>query len=109
MTDRIGGWVAHGENTGAVTNAGKVAKAGYQHVIYGIDASFSATPGSPVLLTIYDTDVSPNPVLWSGYVLAEFVRTFPAGLCVTPGHGFLAQLAASGSLVGKLNIDGATR
>lgn len=111
--DRIGGWNAKGASPvgGAPAIAEKVAQANKQHIIYEMSASFSGTPGSPVALSIVCPDVSPNVVLWDGYVggASPSEITFPAGICGPIGGGIEAVLAGSGSLVGKVNLHGNTR
>lgn len=111
--DRIGGWNAKGSSPagGAPAVALKTAVTGKQHVVYSMSASFSGTPGSPVAVSIVCPDVSPNVVLWDGYVGGANPPeiTFPAGLCAPIGGGIEAVLAGSGSLTGKVNLHGNTR
>lgn len=109
MTDRIGGWNTTATATNAIAIAAKGAVAGKQHVVKAVSASFSAAPAAPVLLQIVDPDVSPNIVLWEGYVSQPNGWTFPNGISVTPGHNVIAILLAGGSaLLGKVNLHGFT-
>lgn len=110
MATDIGGWVARATATNAITIASKGAVANKQHIVYGVSASFSAAPAAPVLLQIVDPDISPNVVLWEGYISTPWAPTFEGGLSVTPSHNVIAILLAGGSgITGKVNLHGETR
>lgn len=111
MASRIGGWnVTATSAPGAIAVATKAAESNKQHVIYAADASFSAAPGAPVLLTILDTGVSPNVVYWQGFlpVTNELEKVWPSGICIETGRGVSAILEANGMLVGRVNLHGIT-
>lgn len=88
----------------------KPAQSGKQHIIYAVDAEFSAAPSAPVLLTIVNPDVSPNTVYWQGFVPVtnDLDKTFPKGVTIEPGAAVAAVLSANGSLVGRVNLHGVT-
>ena len=111
--DRIGGWNVPASGTHVPLTAAKTAQAGKQHVIYAVQATFSTAPAAGVLCQIVDPDVSPNLVLWDGYLGGSTTppeKTFPAGLCAPMGHSVVAELADPGSgVTAKLSLHGNTR
>ena len=63
-----------------------------------------------MLLQITNPDVSPNTVIFSGYVpiTNNGDIQFPAGVAMPIGAGVDAVLAGNGSLVGRVSIHGKT-
>ncbi len=109
---QIGGWNVLGSATNLPAIAEKVGVAAKQHIIYRLDASFSAAPAAPVLVSLVCPDVSPNTVLWSGYVstATPWPITFSEGLPVPAGQGVEVVLGAGGSaVIGRVNLFGTTR
>lgn len=104
---RIAGWTVTASASSAVATATKAAQGSKQHIIYGIDASFSAAPGAPVLMQILDLSVSPSVVVWEGYTAGLVPVQFKQGLAITPGAAVAAVLASGGS-IGKVNLHGVT-
>ncbi len=105
------GWVASATATAATataTQAAPTAPAGGSPkvlVIFGVDASFSATPAAPVLLQVRDG----ASVIWSDYIGQNYQRQFQRGIRVTAGNAASAVLASGGaSVIGWVNLDGAT-
>lgn len=104
---RIAGWSVAASASSAVATATKAAESSKQHIIYGVDAGFATTPGSPVLLQILEDDVSPATVLWEGYVTTPNSFTFKQGMKCGIGRQVSAVLQ-SGGAVGKVNLHGIT-
>ncbi len=104
------GWVQTAAQTNAVATATQpapatpvVAMSPKKNVVFGVDASFSSAPASPVLLQIKDG----STVIWQDYITSTFTRQFIRGINVTPGNAVSAVLAAAGStIIGTVNIDG---
>lgn len=99
MADRIGGgWTQPGSslpNTAfAVTRPPPAS--GKQHVLSGMSISFNGTPSTPVEVMVIDPDVSPNTLLWDGYVGQSRDVEFPGGIHVPPGHQVAVAVAAGG-------------
>lgn len=111
MSDRIGGWNANAVSaSNAVVTAHKAAVASKQHVLTGFDVSFTAAPASPVLVQIYEPDLSPNVPIWSGYVTGAYTSKTFDGLTVAPGQGVSIDVGAGGnSVTTRVNLQGVTR
>lgn len=103
------GWCATNLSTAnAPVTATKAAPGASDcHVVYGVDAAFSAAPTGVPQIQIKDGDAN---VLWQGYVTsAPFVREFPAGLAVPQGKAVSVTLNAGGAgVLGAVNLDGKT-
>jgi hypothetical protein len=101
------GWIKSATADNAAATATKAAVSNKQHIIYGIDASFSA--GSLVkLVTLKDG----STVIWSGYTQGSTLSVeFPHGIAITAGTDAVAVLAASGTggTIGYVNLHGVTR
>lgn len=109
---RIAGWNATGTSGQNVPlQVTKAAASGKQHVVTGLDVSFSAAPAANVICSIVNASVSPNSVLWSGYLANNWPgKIFSEGLAVTPGCSVEVQLAgAGGSVIAKVNLTGYTQ
>jgi hypothetical protein len=104
------GWVVSAQATAAAATATQPAPlqpyvSARKNIVFGVDASFSPAPGSPVLLQIKDD----STVIWQGYVptTGNLVRQFTRGLNITPGNAASAVLASGGaSVTGSVNLDG---
>lgn len=107
MSDRIGGWSVTASADNATATVTRAADTNKQQVVYGVSASFLATPTAPCLLQI----LNGITVVWEGYVSAPVIIDFPAGIAMTPGGACSAVLAASGTAgrLGKVNLHGASR
>ena len=105
MTFQRAGWVAKDSKDDAAATATKAAVVGSQHVVYGVDASFSLAV-SDKLLQIKDG----TTVVWEGYLTDRDKWTFPTGIAMTVGNACSAVLAASGTggTLGKVNLHGNT-
>lgn len=101
------GWVAVDSKDNAAATAAKAAPTDTrkQHVVYEVDASYSAT--KTLLLQIKDG----TTVIWEGYVYDQRHVSFPRGIAITIGAACSAVLAASGTggVIGKVNLHGVTR
>lgn len=110
---RIAGWSINGvSGQNAAFQLKKAAQSGRQHVIESLDISWSAAPGSSVIASLVNPDVSPNTVYWSGYIggTALAAKTWPSGLAIPPGAGVEVQLGAGGgALIGRVNLAGYTQ
>ena len=110
--DRRTGWVETDSEDNAEATASRAAETGRQHVVYSVDASFSAINAGLVLLQVKDGTTT----VWEGYAGSDtdgstyIEKEFPAGLTITLGAACSAVLAASGTggTVGKVNIHGVT-
>lgn len=109
----IGGWIARGSSGagGAPATAHRPGQANKQHIIYSIDANFSAAPAAAVLVQLTNPDVSPNTIIWEGYlpITNGFSRDFAAGISCPIGASVDAVVAGNGSLTAKINMHGITR
>lgn len=102
-----GGWIAKDSKDNATATATKAAVSGKQHVVHGVDASFSVTPAAPCLLQVLDG----ASVVWEGYASSPVSIPFGAGISITVGNATSAVLAASGTAgrIGKVNLHGRTK
>lgn len=107
------GWNVNGisgANLPAVAH--KAAVLNRQHIVFGISATFSAAPAAAVLVQLVLPDVSPNTVIWSGYIPltnAPLFEDFPVGVTIPIGQAVdLVMNAGGGALVGRVNIHGKT-
>ena len=85
------GWVATDSKDNATATATKAAETGRHHMVYSVDASFSAT--AIQLLQIKDG----TTVIWEGHVHDSREVQFPAGISISLGAAASAVLAASGT------------
>lgn len=106
------GWIVNGISPagGAPAVAHKAAALNKQHIISAISGNFSAAPAAAVLVQITLPDVSPNTVLWSGYVPLgnDFERLFPDGIACPIGQAVDLVLAGNGALTGRVSLHGKT-
>jgi len=96
------GWVETASADDAEATATRAADSDKQHVIYGIDASFTSTVAK--LLELKDG----TTVIWSGIVYDSREITFPVGIPLTKGNAANVVLAASGAgaNIGYVNMHG---
>lgn len=108
------GWVETDSADGAAATATRAAPGDSrkQHVVYGVDASFSeeiiGTGGTAdgILLQLKDGSTTK----WEHYVSKSFTKEFSRGVTIAPGAACSAVLAAPGAgIVGKVNLHGVTR
>lgn len=105
MNDEVGSNAVGVSAPNSPVQTTQVCPNGKQLIVYGIGMSFNGTPGTPVLAQLVDPDVSPNPVLWEGYVGQARDVTFEAGQAIPPGHAAALQLGAGGAaLIGVATI-----
>ncbi len=105
------GWIVSGVSpAGGPAVALKPGAPNKQHVIFGISGNFSAVPSAAVLLTLINPDVSPNTVLFTGYIPVTNGRDiqFSQGITMPIGASVAAVLAGNGSLFGSVSIHGKT-
>jgi len=101
MSKSQAGWAEVDSKSNAVATATKAAITNKQHIVYSVDASFSAT--ATILLQIKDG----TTVVWEGYVYDSREVTFPSGLAITKGAACSAVLAAGGvGITGKVTLHG---
>ncbi len=76
----------------------------YQHVIYGIDASYSTTVAGKLA---YIGDGGSSSVIWQVYTNRTFTRTWHEGLKLTPGNSLFAaaEATSSSAITATLNLD----
>lgn len=98
------GWVETDSAAAGVATATRAVEANKQHVIYSVDASFSALEATYRLLQIKDGAT----IIWEGYVTNFKEVPFPKGLSLTRGNLAQAVLAA-GASTGKVNLHGTTQ
>lgn len=99
------GWIEIDSQDNSLATATRAAEPGKNHIIYSVDASFSAATAFK-LLQIKEA----TTVIWEGYVSDSREVTFPRGLKITEGVVCSAELAASGTaaVIGKVNLHGAS-
>lgn len=75
-----------------------------QHVVYGLDATYSTTVAAKL---VYIGDGGSSSVLWQAYLTQSYTRTWAQGLKITPGNTLLAALEATSSsaITAALSLD----
>ena len=96
----MSGWVETDLQAGAAA-AIRAAEPGKQHIIFSVDASFSATASD--VLQIKDGAV----VIWQGHVYDSREVTFPEGIGGSLGNLVTAELGA-GAGNATVNLHGTT-
>ena len=104
MADQTG-WVEKATQDNAEATATKAADTNRQHVIFSVDASFSATKTK--LLQVKDG----STIKWEGYVYDSREVKFPKAIAMSKNSAVTAVLAASGTggTIGKVNLHGTSK
>ena len=96
----MAGWVETDLQAGAAA-AIRAAEVDKQHIVYAVDASFSATGADTLVIRDGVT------AIWQGHVYDSREVTFPQGLPATKGNLVTAELGA-GAGNATVNLHGTT-